>query len=91
MFCNLSHKDREFYPTIIRGGRLTHNIRGGVTYMGHRVNLYRGLLPRVLFSICLAKASHAQLPDMPLRRDRARPLPYRAYSSYPAEGKASFS
>ena len=29
MSCNLSHKDREFYPTIIRGGRLIHNIRGG--------------------------------------------------------------
>ena len=28
MFCNLSHKDREFYPTIIRGGRLTLSIRG---------------------------------------------------------------
>ena len=30
---------------------------------------YMRLMPRVLLSIYCAKASHAQLPDMPLRRD----------------------
>ena len=76
MFCNLSHKDREFYPTIIRGGASDPQYQGVVvTYIGHRVNLYRGLLPRVLSSICPAKASHAQLPDTPLRRDQASPAP----------------
>ena len=46
---------------------------------------------RVLLSIYSAKVSRAQLVDMPLRRVRASPSPYRAYSSYQAEEKASFS
>ena len=49
------------------------------------------LLPQVPPSIYYAKASHAQPHDTPLRSDRSSPSPYREYSSYPAEGKASFS
>ena len=49
------------------------------------------LLPRVLPSIYSAKASRAQLPDIPLLNDRASPSPYRKYSSYPAEEKVLFS
>ena len=60
-----------------------------VTYMGHRVNLYRDCFRKSLFSICFAKASHAQLPDMPLRRDTQALCLIRAYSSYPAEGKSA--
>ena len=58
---------------------------------GRNTNHYRRLSPRVQTSIYSAKASHAQLSDMPLRSDRASPVPYRAYSSYSEEGKASFS
>ena len=47
------------------------------------------LSSRVLPPIYSAKASHAQLPDMPLRRDQARPSPYREYSSYPAKEKSA--
>ena len=49
------------------------------------------LLPRVPPAICCATVSHAQLSDIPLRRDTQAPSPYRKYSSYPAEGKVSFS
>ena len=42
---------------------------------------------RVLSSVYCAKALHAQLVDMPLRRVRASPSLYRAYPSYPAEEK----
>ena len=46
------------------------------TYIGRRADLYRftarpigDCCGRVLFSIYCAKASHAQLPDVPLRSD----------------------
>ena len=60
-------------------------------YIGRRVDLYRRLLHIVLPSIESAKASHAQLPDMPLRSDTLFPSPYREYSSYSVEGKVPFS
>ena len=41
----------------------TANIEKNTTHTNSR------LLPRVLLSICCAKASHAQLPDGPLRSD----------------------
>ena len=69
-----------------------HPIRGGKsTYIGQRANLYRILLPRVLYSILSAKASQAQLPDISLQSAQASPSPYHEYSSYPAEEKVLFS
>jgi len=70
--------------------------RGGVTNSDGvsgmtEAYLFMRLLPRVLPSIQRAKALRTQIPDMPLQSDRASPSPYRTYSSYPAEGKVSFS
>ena len=48
------------------------------------------LLQRVPPAICCATVSHAQLPDIPLRRDRASPSPHREYFPYPAEEKVLF-
>ena len=42
---------------------------------------------RVLSSVYCAKALHAQLVDMPLRRVRASPSSFCEHSSYSAEGK----
>ena len=62
-------------------------------YRNHQLIQYglMRLLPRVLPAINCAKVSHAQLPDIPLRSAQASPSPHREYSSYPAEGKVSFS
>ena len=38
-----------------------------------------------------AKASHAKLPRYTSPKRYTSPSPYREYSSYPAEGKVSFS
>ena len=73
-------------------------VKGGKsTYIGQRANLYRRLLTRVLYSISSAKASHAQLPDMSLRRDThalrliARiPLIQRREKCYSREEKSAF-
>ena len=70
------------------GDVVTDRDRGaGIT----KAYLFMRLLPRVLPSIQRAKALRTQIPDMPLQSDRASPSPYRTYSSYPAEGKVSFS
>ena len=62
------------------------------------INLYRSLgwpilrlLPRVLPSTYCAKASCTQLPNIRLRSDTQALRLIRAYSTYPAEEKASFS
>ena len=75
------------------------------TYIGRRADLYRftarpigDCCGRVLPSIYCAKASHAQLPDMPLRRDTqalrliARiPLIQRREKHRSCEGKSAFT
>ena len=53
--------------------------------------LFMRLLPRVLPSIQSAKASRAQIPDMPLRRDTQALRLIARIPHYPAEGKVSFS
>ena len=76
-----------FYKRFGEGGVTNSDGVSGMT----EAYLFMSLLPRVLPSIQSAKASRAQITDMPLRSDRACPSTYRTYSSYPAEGKVSFS
>lgn len=78
-----------FYKRGGGGNVVTDRDRGGAGMT--EAYLFMRLLPRVLPSIQRAKALRTQIPDMPLQSDRASPSPYRTYSSYPAEGKVSFS
>ena len=75
-----------FYKRFGEGGVTNSDGVSGMT----EAYLFMRLLPRVLPSIQRAKALRTQIPDMPLQSDRASPSPYREYSSYRAEGKASF-
>ena len=69
-------------------------IGGGKTnlYRSGEVNLYETVaFESYPLLIYCAKASHAQLHNMPLQRGQASPSSYCEDSFYPAEGKASFS
>jgi len=59
------------------------------TYIGSMSDLYETVAESPTPTYC-AKASHAQLPDIPIRSDTLFPSPYRKYSSYSAEGKVPF-
>ena len=74
MFCNLSHKDREFYPTIIRGGASDPQYQGVVvTYIGHRVNLYRDCCRE---SCSLFVLLRHRTPSSPIRLSEVSSTPF---------------